>query len=123
MTSAGACKLRRGEVENRLHAGSHDPIDDALRFLARNREHDDVRLVALDVALEMRDVADLDPLERSSDLVRIVVVRGEDVKPRWRKPRYWARAAPIFPAPTITTRHSRPSPRISRSRPASSGTE
>ena len=32
------------------------------------------------------------------------------LKPRWRKPRYWASAAPIFPAPTITTRHSLPEP-------------
>jgi hypothetical protein len=43
-------------------------------------------------------------------------------KPRWRKPRYWTSALPIFPAPIIPTRYRRLRPRISRSWSASSGT-
>ncbi len=71
-------KLRRREVEHRLDARAYHDVHDALRFLARHGQHDDVRMLAVRVALEVGDVANRDSLELPADLVGVVVVGGED---------------------------------------------
>src|SRR6185437_13347670 len=49
-------ELSRREVEDRLDAGLHDPIENALRLVGGNGQDGDVRMILAHVALELRDV-------------------------------------------------------------------
>ena len=110
-------KLDRREVEHRLDPGAHDPVErPPAPPRPERRSRRSPGCSRCDVRLEparCRGSRSLRACVRSSRGSMSYTARM--LKPRCRNPRYWASAAPIFPAPTITTRHSRPRPRISRS--------
>ena len=79
-TSAGAWSCVGAKFRIAFTPAFTTRSSDLLRLVARHGQHHDVGMFALDVALELRDVADGNALELPADLVRIVVVGGEDAE-------------------------------------------
>src|SRR5204863_9861647 len=57
----------------------HDAIEHVLGSLGRNRDDRDLGALDRDVVLEASDVANLDSLQRATDLFGVRVVDGDDV--------------------------------------------
>ncbi len=79
--AAGHREHRRGEVQDRRHAGEHEPVGDLLGHAARGGDHADGDAVLGDQLGQVVEVADLDVADGGADLGRLDVDQVHDREP------------------------------------------
>src|SRR5437870_6742519 len=73
-------ELDRGEVEDRLHPRMHQAIGHLLRGIRGRHEDGDVGRLALEVALDVADVAHHHAVPAGADFLRVLVVNRRHVE-------------------------------------------